>query len=40
MIKGTNYVLYRLKDMWMDLVTHVSQKEELNTGDLMVLLEK
>ncbi|KAI6175400.1 putative RING finger protein R06F6.2in [Aphelenchoides bicaudatus] len=30
----------RLKDMWIELVTHVSQKEDLNTGDLMILLDK
>jgi len=29
-----------LKDMWIELVTHVSQKQDLNTGDLMILLDK
>lgn len=31
---------FRLKDMWIELVTHVSQKDDLNTRDLMILLDK
>ncbi|KAI6197950.1 Vacuolar protein sorting-associated protein 11-like protein [Aphelenchoides besseyi] len=29
-----------LKDMWIELVAHVSRKKDLSTGDLMILLEK
>ncbi|KAI6224384.1 Vacuolar protein sorting-associated protein 11-like protein [Aphelenchoides fujianensis] len=29
-----------LKDMWIELVAHVSRKRDLSTGDLMTLLEK
>ncbi|KAI6181620.1 Vacuolar protein sorting-associated protein 11-like protein [Aphelenchoides besseyi] len=29
-----------LKDMWIELVAHVSRKKDLSTSDLMILLEK